>query len=124
MYYRLFALFVVVGFIAFFAPVKFMFARLRPLPHDVQSRLLQALDDGFDGIIAYVESKDQSARLCTAGWYNREKPPPGYQSLATYFSDTDTVLVLFVNTTDFSNDNHWAIFELMNSRIKEIVTNE
>lgn len=49
---------------------------------------------------------------------------PGYQSQALYDKDTDTVLVIFVNTTNFSDDNYWALFELLGSRVKQILAKQ
>lgn len=49
---------------------------------------------------------------------------PGYQSQALYDKDTDTVLVIFVNTSNFSDDNYWALFELLGSRVKQILAKQ
>ena len=49
---------------------------------------------------------------------------PGYQSLALYDKETDTVLVIFVNTTNFSDDNYWALFELLGRRVKQILAKQ
>lgn len=45
---------------------------------------------------------------------------PGYQSIARYNAETDTVIVMFVNTTDFSDYQHWALFEGLYSRISSL----
>ena len=47
---------------------------------------------------------------------------PGYQSLAEYHKDIDTVVVQFLNTTDF-NGYHWNLSEISINRIVKIVKN-
>jgi CubicO group peptidase (beta-lactamase class C family) len=73
---RLLAVLVVVGSISAFAPVKLLFAWLKPLPKDIPSQLTQTLEYGFDGIIAYIDMKNQPAVTYTAGWHNRELRQP------------------------------------------------
>jgi CubicO group peptidase (beta-lactamase class C family) len=48
---------------------------------------------------------------------------PGYQSLAEYHKDIDTVVVQFINTTDF-NGYEWNLSEIVINRIVKIVKNE
>ena len=48
---------------------------------------------------------------------------PGYQSLAEYHKDIDTVVVQFMNTTDF-NGYEWNLSEISINRIVAIVENE
>lgn len=48
---------------------------------------------------------------------------PGYQSLAEYHQDIDTVVVQFINTTDF-NGYEWNLSEITINRIVEILKNE
>lgn len=45
---------------------------------------------------------------------------PGYQSLAEYHDDIDTVIVQFINTTDF-NGYEWNLSEIIINRITKIV---
>ncbi|NPD47177.1 beta-lactamase family protein [Methanococcoides sp. SA1] len=45
---------------------------------------------------------------------------PGYQSLAEYHKDIDTVIIQFINTTDF-NGYDWNLSEIIYSRIVKIV---
>ena len=44
----------------------------------------------------------------------------GYQSLAEYHEDIDTVVVQFINTTDF-NGYEWNLSEIMINRIVKII---
>ncbi|GLX85285.1 serine-type D-Ala-D-Ala carboxypeptidase [Thalassotalea loyana] len=48
---------------------------------------------------------------------------PGYQSLAEYHRDIDTVVVQFFNTTDFTG-YHWNLSEIFIKRIVKILKNE
>ena len=48
---------------------------------------------------------------------------PGYQSLAEYHKDIDTVVVQFINTTDF-NSYEWNLSEISINRIVSILKNE
>ncbi|QHI34867.1 D-alanyl-D-alanine carboxypeptidase [Kordia antarctica] len=48
---------------------------------------------------------------------------PGYQSLAEYHKDIDTVVVQFINTTDF-NGYEWNLSEIVINRIVKIMRNE
>jgi len=47
---------------------------------------------------------------------------PGYQSLAEYDKDIDTVVVQFINTTDF-NGYEWNLSQIVYSRIVKILRN-
>ncbi|MBC8754863.1 beta-lactamase family protein [Kordia sp. YSTF-M3] len=48
---------------------------------------------------------------------------PGYQSLAEYHKDIDTVVVQFMNTTDFEG-YEWNLSEIVINRIVKIVRNK
>jgi CubicO group peptidase (beta-lactamase class C family) len=48
---------------------------------------------------------------------------PGYQSLAEYHKDIDTVVIQFINTTDFEG-YEWNLSEIVYSRIVKILSNK
>ena len=48
---------------------------------------------------------------------------PGYQSIAKYHKDFDTVVIQFVNTTDFEGYS-WGISEIVYNRIVQILRRE
>lgn len=48
---------------------------------------------------------------------------PGYQSLAEYHKDIDTVVIQFMNTTDFNGYN-WNLSEIVINRIVKILRNK
>lgn len=76
---------------------------------------LRALNDG-----SLFESGEQDI-YSSIYVYEHTGLVPGYQSIARYHKDIDTVVVQFVNTTDFSDYQHWAVFELVYNRIVKIL---
>lgn len=48
---------------------------------------------------------------------------PGYQSLAKYHSDIDTVVIQFINTTDFDG-YEWNLSQILYNRIIKILSND
>jgi CubicO group peptidase (beta-lactamase class C family) len=46
---------------------------------------------------------------------------PGYQSIAKYHKDIDTVVIQFVNTTDFSDYTNWVLSEIVYNRIVKML---
>lgn len=46
---------------------------------------------------------------------------PGYQSIARYHPDIDTIVIQFNNTTDFSDYQNWVLGEIVYNRIVEIL---
>lgn len=55
--------------------------------------------------------------------YNHTGLVPGYQSIAQYHQELDTVVVQFTNTTNFEGDN-WTRSEIIYDRIVEIIRRE
>ncbi len=55
--------------------------------------------------------------------YNHGGLVVGYQSLAEYYEDIDTVVVQFINTTDFEG-YEWNLSEIIINRIKEILKDQ
>lgn len=52
--------------------------------------------------------------------YNHTGLVPGYQSFAKYYKDIDTVVVQFVNTTNFE-DYTWSLADMIFERIGEMI---
>jgi len=46
---------------------------------------------------------------------------PGYQSIARYHPDIDTVVIQFNNTTDFSDYTNWVLGEVVYDRVLKIL---
>ena len=78
---------------------------------------LRALNDGslFD--------KGEKEIYSSIYKYDHTGLIPGYQSFAKYHKDIDTVVVQFVNTTDFEGYT-WSLSEIVYSRIVKILRNE
>jgi CubicO group peptidase (beta-lactamase class C family) len=78
---------------------------------------LRALNDG-----SFLNDSEQT--IYTAIYpYKHGGLLPGYQSLAEYHKDIDTVVVQFINTTDFDG-YEWNLSEIIYSRIVKILRNE
>ncbi|WP_258098975.1 serine hydrolase domain-containing protein [Marinoscillum pacificum] len=60
----------------FFVPWLLVKAWILPLPDTVQEQLNEAVDHGFDGVIAYVDQTGKPPQYVAAGWHNKEKQIP------------------------------------------------
>lgn len=56
----------------FFVPWLLVKAWILPLPDTVQEQLDEAIEHGFDGVIAYVDQTGQPPQYLASGWHNRE----------------------------------------------------
>ena len=75
---------------------------------------LQALNDGS------VFNEGEQEIYSSVYVYDHTGLIPGYQSIAKYHEDIDTVVIQFVNTTNFSGYN-WSIGEIVYGRIVKIL---
>ena len=75
---------------------------------------LRALNDG--SLFAEGEQEIYSSIY----WYEHTGLVAGYQSIAKYHKDIDTVVIQFTNTTDFQGYN-WNLSEIVYNRIVKIV---
>lgn len=73
---------------------------------------LRALNDGT------LLNKDEQALYSSIYKYEHTGLLPGYQSIARYHKDIDTVVIQFVNT---SGGNSWTISEIVYNRITKIL---
>ena len=78
---------------------------------------LRALNDGslFD--------EEEQAIYSSIYVYDHGGLVPGYQSLAEYHKDIDTIVIQFVNTTDFDGYD-WNLSEIVINRIVKILRNK
>lgn len=60
----------------FFVPWLLVKAWILPLPDTIQGQLDQAIDHGFDGVIAYVGQGGKPPQYLASGWHNRETKVP------------------------------------------------
>jgi CubicO group peptidase (beta-lactamase class C family) len=66
----------------YFVPWPIVTAWIKPLPNTVQEQVDKASDYGFDGIIVYIDKKDNKQKFFTSGYKNRvEKTPTDPNSL-------------------------------------------
>ena len=60
----------------FFVPWLLVKAWILPLPDTVQEQLDQAIGNGFEGMIVYIDQTGQPPQYHAAGWHNRESKIP------------------------------------------------
>ena len=70
------ALFVGTAISLYFVPWLLVKAWILPLPDTVQEQLEEAIDHGFDGVVAYVDQTGKAPQYYAAGWHNRENKIP------------------------------------------------
>ncbi|WP_324721425.1 serine hydrolase domain-containing protein [Salinimicrobium sp. HB62] len=75
---------------------------------------IRALNDG-----SLLEDREQEIYSSIYA-YDHTGLIPGYQSIAKYHQDIDTVVIQFTNTTDFDGYN-WSLSEIMYDRIVKII---
>lgn len=56
----------------FFVPWLLVKAWILPLPDTVQEQLDEAIEHGFDGVIAYVDQTGKPPQYLASGWHDRE----------------------------------------------------
>jgi len=78
---------------------------------------LRALNDG-----SLFEEREQEI-YSSIYVYEHTGLVPGYQSIAKYHKDIDTIVIQFVNTTNFDGYN-WNTMEIVYNRIVKILRNE
>ena len=78
---------------------------------------LRALNDGS------LLNENEQAIYSSIYVYEHTGLVPGYQSIAKYHKDLNTVVIQFNNTTDF-NGYEWNLAEIIYSRIVKIVRNK
>jgi D-alanyl-D-alanine carboxypeptidase len=62
----------------YFVPWILVKAWILPLPDTVQEQLNEAIDHGFDGMIAYVDQAGKPPEFYAAGWHDRKNKIPAY----------------------------------------------
>jgi CubicO group peptidase (beta-lactamase class C family) len=80
-------------------------------------KFLRALNDGS------LLNDNEQAIYSSIYEYEHTGLLPGYQSIAKYYKDIDTVVIQFNNTTNFDGYN-WSLAEIFYKRIVKIVRRE
>lgn len=75
---------------------------------------LRALNDGS------LLNKNEMKIYTSIYEFNHGGLIPGYQSMAEYHKDIDTVVIQFMNTTDFEGYN-WNLLQITHTRIVKII---
>ncbi|GHE81339.1 serine hydrolase domain-containing protein [Thalassotalea profundi] len=73
---RLLAAIVTIGCIYVFAPWKAAIYYFYPLPATVQEQVDDAVNEGLDGIIVYVQQGEKQPEFYASGWHNRAEEIP------------------------------------------------
>ena len=76
---------------------------------------LRALNDGS----VFKDKKEQDI-YSSIYRYNHTGLVPGYQTIAKYFKDIDTVVIQFNNTTNFDGYD-WNLAEIIYNRVVKIM---
>lgn len=77
-------------------------------------KFLRALNDGT------LLNENEMKIYSSIYEFNHGGLVPGYQSMAEYYKDIDTVVVQFMNTTDFEG-YQWNLLEITHSLVVEIL---
>ena len=80
------------------------------------SKFIRALNDG-----SVFRNKKEQEIYSSIYKYEHTGLIPGYQTIAKYHQDIDTVVIQFTNTVDFEGYN-WSLSEIMYGRILKIVS--
>lgn len=56
-----------------FVPWKLVKSWIKPLPNTVQEQVNEAIDQGFDGMIVYVDKAGEDPEFYSGGYKNRDK---------------------------------------------------
>ncbi len=62
----------------YYVPWILVKAWILPLPNSVQEQLNEAIDNGFDGMIVYVDQAGKPPEFYAAGWQDRKNKIPAY----------------------------------------------
>ncbi len=85
---------------------------------DDLGKFIRALNDGS----VFKDKKEQEI-YSSIYKYEHTGMIPGYQTIAKYHKDIDTVVIQFTNTANFDGYN-WNLSEVMYSRIVKIIRNK
>ncbi|WP_215226850.1 serine hydrolase domain-containing protein [Echinicola shivajiensis] len=81
-------------------------------------KFLRALNDG-----SVFKNKEEQEMYSSIYVYEHTGLIPGYQSIAKYHQDINTVVIQFTNTTNFDGYN-WNLSEIIYGRIIKIIRNK
>jgi len=104
----------------FYVPWILVLAWILPLPDTVQDQANEAIEHGFDGMIAYVDEAGKPPAFYTAGWHDRKnKIPANPQALFKIASISK--LYVAVAVTKLAHDKRLSLDETLADYFPELV---
>ena len=104
----------------FFVPWRLVKAWILPLPDTVQEQVNEALDHGFDGVIAYVDESGKPPAFYAAGWHDRKNKIPANPK-ALFKIASISKLYDAVALTKLVNDGRLSLDKTLADYIPELV---
>jgi D-alanyl-D-alanine carboxypeptidase len=92
----------------YFVPWILVKAWILPLPDTVQEQLNETIEQGFDGIIVYVDQAGKPPEFYAAGWHDRKNKIPAYPQ-ALFKIASITKLYVAVGTTKLVKDGRLSL---------------
>ncbi|WP_192349614.1 serine hydrolase [Algoriphagus sp. Y33] len=92
----------------YFVPWVLVKAWILPLPDSVQEQLEEGIEQGFDGMIVYVDQGGKSPEFYATGWHDRNKKIPAYPQ-ALFKIASITKLYVAVTTTKLVKEGRLSL---------------
>lgn len=103
-----------------FVPWPLVKAWILPLPDTIQEQLEEGIDQGFDGMIVYVDQGGKSPEYYAAGWHDRNNKIPAYPQ-ALFKIASITKLYVAVATTRLVKDGRLDLDKTLAEYFPELV---
>ena len=103
-----------------FVPWTLVKAWILPLPETVQEQVEEGIDQGFDGMIVYVDQAGKPPRSYAAGWHNRKAEIPAYPE-ALFKIASITKLYVAVAATRLVNEKRLSLDKTLADYFPELV---
>ncbi|WP_075352271.1 serine hydrolase domain-containing protein [Algoriphagus marinus] len=104
----------------YFVPWPLVKAWILPLPDTIQEQLDEAIDQGFDGMIVYVDQGGKPAEFYAAGWHDRKNKIPAYPQ-ALFKIASITKLYVAVATTKLVKQGRLSLDKTLADYFPELV---
>lgn len=103
-----------------FVPWPLVKAWILPLPDTIQEQLEEGIDQGFDGMIVYVDQGGKPPEYYAAGWHDRNNKIPAYPQ-ALFKIASITKLYIAVATTRLVKDGRLDLDKTLAEYFPELV---
>lgn len=104
----------------YFVPWILVKAWILPLPDTVQEQLEDGVEQGFDGMIVYVDQGGKPAEFYAAGWHDRNKEIPAYPQ-ALFKIASISKLYVAVATTKLVKEGRLSLDKTLAEYFPELV---